>query len=164
MSRLAIYLSLASAAVAGLLVWEFQGARMQARVAELQMEAAQASEQLAQEQRASDRRAFQTAQAVNDQYAQALNDAITRNAALQAAATRAAASASSLRKQLDEAHARLVEAPAAAVREYAATANKLLGACSQRYTELARRADGHAADARACREAWPVITSTQEKQ
>jgi len=36
-------------------------------------------------------------------------------------------------------------------------ANRLFGQCSQRYTELAVRADGHAADAATCRAAWPVI-------
>ena len=49
---------------------------------------------------------------------------------------------------------------AAAVRDYAANANELLGQCSQRYTALAAKAVGHALDARVCRAAWPVKVVT----
>jgi len=45
------------------------------------------------------------------------------------------------------------------------SANNLLTVhsdCSQRCTELAIRADGHAADAATCRTVWPVIPQTKE--
>lgn len=48
--------------------------------------------------------------------------------------------------------------------EYASTLSRVFGQCSQRYTELAIRADGHAADAATCRAAWPVILQTKENQ
>jgi hypothetical protein len=74
------------------------------------------------------------------------------------AAAVAQRNAGRLRDQLREADVRIATASATAVRVYAATANQLLGQCSQRYTELAAKADGHALDARTCRGSWPVVT------
>ena len=98
---------------------------------------------------------------VNDKYQGALNDAIQKQAGLQATADRARRERDGLRKQLSDAEQRIADAPAVAVREYAATANKLLGQCSERYTALAIRADCNAADAATCRAAWPVIPPDQ---
>ncbi len=50
----------------------------------------------------------------------------------------------------------------AALIEFASILNRLFGQCSQRYTELAARTDGHAADATTCRVAWPVISSKKQ--
>lgn len=155
--RLAVYSSLAAAALSGFLVWGFQGARMDARVAELQLEIAEQATTQERQYREADRRTYETSKAIYDQYAKALNDAIARNTALEASATRAAAVTRGLRKALDTANARLAEATESAAREYAATVGELFGHCSARYTELARKADGHASDAAACRAAWPVI-------
>lgn len=144
------------AAVAGTLVWIFQGARMDAAVAQVQLQASEYELQVSEERRASDRRVHQTAEAIHLNYQGALNEAIQEKTRLAGAAAVAARNAGRLRKQLDTADVRIATASAAAVRDYAATANQLLGQCSQRYTELAARADGHALDARTCRAAWPV--------
>lgn len=101
---------------------------------------------------------YQTAQSIHLTYQEVLNDSIKERARLAyAAAAAAQRNAGWLRDQLREADVRIATASSTAVRDYAATANQLLGQCSQRYTELASKADGHAVDARTCRAAWPVI-------
>ena len=109
-----------------------------------------------QELAARDAGTFAVAQAITTNYQGALNASIQEQARLACAAAVATRNAGRLRDQLSEADKRIATASAAAVRDYAATANQLLGQCSQRYTELAARADGHALDARVCRAAWPV--------
>lgn len=159
MSRASLFTHLLLALVAGILVWVFQDARMAAAVAEVQLQASDYRLQVTEEKRASDRRTYQTAQAIHLTYQEALNDSLKEHARLAAAAAAAAAqrNAGRLRDQLRDADVRIATASAEAVRDYAATANQLLGQCSDRYTELAAKADGHALDARACRAAWPVI-------
>lgn len=109
-----------------------------------------------QELGARDMGTFAVAQAITTNYQGALNASIQEQARLAAAAAVATRNTSRLRDQLHEADVRIATVSTAAVREYAATANQLLGQCSDRYTELAARADGHALDARTCRAAWPV--------
>lgn len=109
-----------------------------------------------QELAARDAGTFAVAQAIDTNYQGTLNASIQEQARLAGAAAVATRNAGRLRDQLAQADQRIATASAAAVREYAATANKLLGQCSDRYTELAARADGHALDARVCRAAWPV--------
>ena len=101
----------------------------------------------------------------------ALDDTIkmqrTKDAAIQQAEQRAAQNAAAaaaarrtadgLRNQLADATRRIVDAPPAAVADYATTGNELFADCSRSYQELAGKADGHAADARTLIEAWPVI-------
>lgn len=162
MGRLSLYTHIALAVLAGVLVWYFQAARLGAYLADERLQASQYRQQIADERTAAGRRVLAVERTVNEKYQGALNDALKKQATLQAAANRARRERDGLRQQLSAAEQRIADAPAAAVREYAATANKLLGQCSSRYTELAIRADGHAADAATCRAAWPVIPQTKE--
>ena len=162
MARMTVYAALAAAAAGAALAWAFQAARLGAELADERLQASQYREQIADERAAAGRRVLAVERTVNDKYQGALNDAIQKQAGLQAAADRARRERDGLRQQLSDAEQRIADAPAAAVREYAATANKLLGQCSERYAELAIRADGHAADAASCRAAWPVIPQTKE--
>ena len=132
--------------------WAANGWRLGQDIAQIQLAHTQ-------ELAARDTGTFLVAQAINTNYQGALNDAIQEQARLAGAAAVATRNAGRLREQLSEADKRIVTASAAAVRDYAATANKLLGQCSDRYTELAARADGHALDARTCRAAWPMMAS-----
>lgn len=154
----------AAAILAGLLAWCFQEARLGAELAEERLLASEYQLQVAQERAAANARVAAVGQQIAGVYQGALNDALKKQTAMQAAADRAGRERDSLRKQLSDAEQRLTDAPAAAVREYAATANKLLGQCSERYTSLAARADGHAADAATCRAAWPVIPTPTTKE
>ncbi|WP_291585742.1 DUF2514 family protein [Comamonas sp. UBA7528] len=148
MSHRALLVAVSAALIFGA-GWVAHGWRLGRDLAE--MKAAHA-----QELAARDQAAFQLGQAITTNYQEVLNDAIQEQARLADAAAAAKRTAGRLRDQLREADVRIATASAAAVRKYAATANKLLGNCSQRYTELAERADGHALDARSCRAAWPT--------
>ncbi len=137
-------------------------AQLQAELADERLQASQYREQITAERAAANARVAKVSRDIAADYQGALNDALKKQATLQAAADRARRERDGMRNQLSDAEQRIADAPAAAVREYAATANKLLGQCSERYTELAARADGHAADTATCRAAWPVIPQTQE--
>ena len=153
---------LAAALIAGAGVWYFQAARLGADLADERLQASQYREQIADERTAAARRVLAVERKVNDKYQGALNDAIKKQAAMQAAADRARSERDGLRKQLSDAEQRLADASPTACIEYASTLSRVFGQCSQRYTELAIRADGHAADAASCRAAWPVIPQTKE--
>ncbi len=155
---------LAAALIAGAGVWYFQAARLGADLADERLQASQYREQIADERTAAARRVLAVERKVNDKYQGALNDAIKKQAAMQAAADRARRERDGLRKQLSDAEQRLADASPAACIEYASTLNRVFGQCSQRYTELAIRADGHAADAATCRAAWPVIQIKENPQ
>lgn len=132
--------------------WQVNGWRLGQELAE---QKASHTQELA----ARDQAAFLVAQTISTNYQEALNDATQEQTRLAGAAAVAQRNAGRLRDQLREADVRIATASTTAVRDYAATASQLLGQCSQRYTELAARADGHALDARACRAAWPVNAS-----
>lgn len=135
-------------------------AQLEAELADERLQSSEYRYQVTAERAEAGRRVLAVERTLNDKYQGALNDALKKQTSLQAAADRARRERDGLRQQLSDAEQRIADAPAAAVREYAATANKLLGQCSERYTELAIRADGHAADAATCRAAWPVISVT----
>ncbi len=133
--------------------WAVNGWRLGQDIAQIQLAHTQ-------ELAARDAGTFAVAQAIDTNYQGALNASIQEQARLAGAAAVATRNAGRLREQLSEADKRIATASAAAVRDYAATANKLLRQCSDRYAELAARADGHALDARVCRAAWPVNAVT----
>jgi len=147
---------MAAALVAGAGVWYFQQARLGAELAAERLQASGYREQMAQERAAAGQRVLAVERTVNDKYQGALNAAIQKQSILQAAAERAGAERDGLRQQLSGAERRLAEASPAALAEYAGALNTLFGQCSQRVTQLAAYADGHAADAARCRAAWPV--------
>lgn len=74
---------------------------------------------------------------------------------VQADADNARAAASSMRQQLAAGRGRITTSTPAAVADYAHALTDILGECTDRYTEMARAADGHAADAAALMQAWP---------
>lgn len=157
MARLTIYTALAAAAAGAAMAWSFQAARLGAELADERLQASTYREQVTAERSAANARVAQVGQLIAGTYQGALNDAIKKQATLQAAADRARRERDGLRQQLSDAEQRLADASPAALIEYASTLNRVFGQCSQRYAELAIRADGHAADAATCRAAWPVI-------
>lgn len=164
MGRLSFYTHIAAAVLAGVLVWSFQAARLGADLADERLQASQYREQITIERAAANARVAKVGQLIAGTYQGALNDAIQKHATLQAAADRARHERDGLRKQLSDAEQRLADASPGALIEYARALNHIFGQCSQRYAELAIRADGHAADAATCRAAWPVIPQTKENQ
>jgi hypothetical protein len=164
MGRLSLYTHIAVAVLASLLVWFYQEARLGADLADERLQASQYREQVTAERAAANARVAQVGQLIAGTYQGALNDAIQKHATLQAAADRARRERDSLQHKLSDAEQRLADASPAALIEYASTLNRVFGQCSQRYTELASRADGHAADAATCRAAWPVIPIPTTKE
>ena len=156
MGRLSLYIHIAVAVLAGVLVWFFQAARLGADLADERLQASTYREQITTERAAANARVAQVSADLANKYQGALNDAIKKQATLQAAADRSRRERDSLRQQLSDAEQRLADASPAALIEYARSLNHVFGQCSQRYAELAIRADGHAADAATCRAAWPV--------
>lgn len=96
------------------------------------------------------------------EYANKIDQAIAERDAklktVQADATAARAAAGSLRNQLTEARRGLAAHSPAAVLDYANTATDVLEECAGRYSEVAEKADGHAADSAALMRAWPRQT------
>jgi hypothetical protein len=66
-----------------------------------------------------------------------------------------------LRDQLDTAASNLPGATCAAARDYGATATAVLGECGAALEDLARKADGHALDARTLIQSWPTTESSK---
>ncbi|NIF82787.1 hypothetical protein F3J24_04600 [Comamonas sp. Tr-654] len=164
MARLTLYTSLAAAVAGAALAWHFQAARLGAELADERLQASQYRQQIDDECTAAGLRVLAVERTVNDKYQGALNDAIQKQVGLQAAADRARLERDGLRKQLSDAEQRLADASPATLIEYARALNHVFGQCSQRYAELAIRADGHAADAATCRAAWPVIPQDKESK
>jgi len=140
----------AAALLAGLLVWFFQDARMDAAVAEVRLE--QSNERL---------RAVTTARAderaITKTYQEALNAARTREALLRIEVDHLRTVSDGLRDQNADAARRLADAPPAAVLEYATAVNAVYDDCRAAYGGMAEAAAGHAADVRTFTSAWPVI-------
>ncbi|MGL4574543.1 MAG: hypothetical protein ACRCV9_07115 [Burkholderiaceae bacterium] len=68
---------------------------------------------------------------------------------------RLGAESHSLREQIRAGRGAATNDSCAAQDARADTLGELLSACSQRYSDLAEKADGHAADAKALMDAWP---------
>ena len=90
-----------------------------------------------------------------DQIQQAIAARDAQIKRVQADADNARAAAGSLRQQLTASRGRIAQVAPAAVVDYTDAVADILGECAARYTEVARAADGHAADAAALMRAWP---------
>lgn len=137
------------AAIAATGAWQVQGWRLGGQLTKLQADHAT---QLADAKAA----ALATERTNAAKYQGALNEARTREAALQRDVGRARAESDGLREQASDAARRIATAAPAAVAEYANTVTELFAECSRSYQGMAEKADGHSADARTLREAWPV--------
>ena len=138
--------------------------QLEAELADERLQSSDYRHQIATERAAANARVAKVSADMATKYQGALNDAIKKQAAMQAAADRARRERDGMQHKLSDAEQRLADASPSACIEYASTLNRVFGQCSQRYTELAIRADGHAADAATCRAAWPVIPQTKEDQ
>lgn len=148
--------ALLSAAIAAVSAWAVQSWRMDAQV----QSGKTALESLKREHAESLTRATASALNATIAWQKAKDDAI--EAAQQRAKTQAASAAAavrerdSLRHALATASRRLPGAAQPACTDYSATVSGLLDQCAAQHQELARQCDGHAADVRLMREAWPT--------
>jgi hypothetical protein len=144
------------AALAGLGAWQVQALRYDVRIADMQQA---------------------HAQALSDATQKAMDDTIkmqrTKDAAIQQAEQRAAQNAAAaaaarrtadgLRDTLYTFRASLPSLAKPAIAVAADTAAELLGACADRYTDVAAAADAHASDALMLQQAWPKADCPAER-
>jgi DNA anti-recombination protein RmuC len=101
-----------------------------------------------------------TEQGYAQQLAKAHNDFTEKSIQITADADSARLTTNSLRNDLATARARLPTAskdPSSPITEYASTVSDLLEQCTERYRDVADKADRHAADAEMMQEAWPRV-------
>ena len=99
--------------------------------------------------------ALKTERSMQSKVDEAQNARIQQAQVNQVAADAASAAADRLRVAASDLTRRVSADPGKAGADAAATLAQLLGECSDRYRDLARRADGHAADAKTLNDAWP---------
>ena len=155
--NLALVTHLAAAVVAAAGAWFYQDARMEAAVADVRLEMSEAKVRAAGEQVRSFKQARADERAVNKTYVEALNAARTREALLRTEIDHLHRVSDGLRDQNADAARRLAAAPPAAVLEYATALGAVFEDCRAAYGGMVEKADGHAGDVRALRDAWPVI-------
>lgn len=136
-------------AIAATTAWQVQDWRLGGQIASLKATHATA---LADAQA----KALATERTNATRYQGALNEARTREAALQRDVGRARAESDGLRDQASEGARRFAAAAPAAVAQYATAVSELFSDCSRRYQDMASKADLHGADARTLQQAWPV--------
>lgn len=153
--RSGLILALVIVACVAALLW--QGLSHAKQVSELEKQATQYRAEVEAEKLAGLTRLRQLEGSFNDKYQAALNAASDRERALRSDLAAVRDASAGLRAQAADAARRLAQAPAPAVLEYANTLGDVFAECSARYGEVAAAADGHASDARALIEAWPVI-------
>lgn len=128
--------------------WVAQGWRMGAEYAALEMRYATLLSQ-AQENALKE---YARLEKVKNDAVKAAEIEAEKNAAAAAAAARAA---DRLRGDVANLRASIAAAPRTTVDQYATTASELLAECGRELADVARVADGHAADVRLILAAWP---------
>lgn len=157
--NLTLITHLAAAVVAAAAAWAFQGARMDAAVADVRLEMSAANVKATSEKLQAVKEARADERAINKTYVEALNAARTREALLRTEIDHLRLVSDGLRDQNATAARLLAAAPPAAVLEYATALGAVFEDCRAAYGGMVEKADGHAGDVRAHREAWPVMSA-----
>lgn len=140
--------AIAGAVLAGVVAWNVQSWRWDAKYQTLQQQYTQSQiDAEAAKRKAEDD--------YNARYTKALNDARKREANLRSAMAAAGRESDGLREQLSTANQQLASASESAVRRYASTIGDVLAECADRYTSMAATADRRADEVRTLIEAWP---------
>ena len=150
-----IYAHIIVAALAALLAWTYQEARIDAAIADAKAKASLVKAEAADAMTEAVQTARNEERAVAKTYQEALNAARTREALLRTELDALRVTADSLRDQSASAARLLAAAPPAAVLEYALAVNAVFDDCRAAYEGMVEKADGHASDVRTHREAWP---------
>lgn len=152
-----ILTALIAAALAAVCAWVAQDWRYEGQIASLHAQRAKDSADARQQALEAAELSRRAQKAINDKYQGALNEARTREALLRTEADHLRRVSDGLRDQNADAARRLIAAPPAAVLEHAIALGVVFDDCRAAYGELVPKADGHAGDVRAHREAWPVM-------
>lgn len=92
---------------------------------------------------------------LNQKLETAQNEATKRQQQIDRTAAAAGLAVAGLRDDIDRYRASLSADPARPADPRAATVAELFGDCADHYRDLAKKADGHASDARTLSEGWP---------
>ena len=139
---------IAGAILAGVLAWQVQAWRYDARIEGLKSQHAEATAKAQSDARATEK-------ALSDKLQEAQNNATKRETKLRADAAAARRTADGLRGTLYEFRASLPNAAPAIVIARADTAAELLGTCADEYRSVAEAADRIASDRQTLIDAWP---------
>lgn len=141
--------AIASAAIAGVVAWHVQDWRHDTQISDLRAKHAKAFAD-SQQKALTETIALQR---IKDEAIKAAQDRARREAI---AAASARSERDSLRAQLAAASVQLPTASCPSVREYTAALSGLFDQCAGALTDMAGKAQGHAADTRMILEAWPT--------
>lgn len=141
--------SLVSAAIAFGGGWSINGMRLDKQISDIKRTQAESIAQGVKD-------ALQTTVELQGKKDAAIKTATARNAALAAVADSARAESERLRADLDKARTDIANASDSSLRQYATTLGAVFAECGTSLESLARKADGHASDARTLIDAWPV--------
>lgn len=144
---------IAAAAIAGVLAfgaaWQAQGMRYGGQIADIKREHAEAVA-------SSAKSALKLTEHYRENADAAVKKAEARAAQNKRAADALRAELDGLRGDIANVPDRIRSASREAVDQYAATATVVFGECAARYSELAEKAQGHAATVQLLMESWPV--------
>ena len=146
--KLLIASAAASSIITGMSVWKTQDWRYGEQINEIKLEQSEAA-----------RKVFEEAQRQHEidlaRKDKALHEANLRAQANANLARKLDSDVDSVRDELAQARASLPKATCDAARNYAASFTELFGSCAERYSDVARKAQGHAEDVRLMQEARP---------
>ena len=144
---------IAAAAIAAALAfgaaWQVQGMRYGEQISNLKREHAEAAA-------SSAKSALKLTEHYRENADAAVKKAEARAAQNKRDADRLRSELDGLRGDLADVPGRIRSATREAVDQYAATATVVFGECAARYSELAEKAQGHAATVQLLMESWPV--------
>jgi len=127
--------------------WTANGWRLNAKIDRMNAEASQALAEAGKNAMMESARM----QKLKDDALEEANRTAQKNAQ---AATAARSELDRLRRELAN-RTSIANATCASTRQYASTLSTVFGECAARLTEVAKDADGHAADSRAFQQSWP---------
>ena len=139
---------IAGAILAGVLAWQVQAWRYDARIEGLKSQHTEATAKAQSDARATEK-------ALSDKLQEAQNNATKRENKLRNDAAAARRTADGLRDTIYSIRADLPSYSQSAAAKTADTAAELLQQCADEYRSVAEKADRHAADTVMLRDAWP---------
>lgn len=146
--NLAIVSAAAGSIIAGIAAWQVQNWRYGEQINDIKFEQSEAARKVFESaQRSYEQDIARKDKAINDATLRAQKNA-TRSRALDSDVGR-------LRDELTATRASMSTASCEAVRKHADTIAAVFGSCAERYSDMARAAQGHQSDVTLLEEAWP---------
>lgn len=146
--NLALVSAAAASILTGIAIWTVQAWKYEGIISDIKYEQSEAARKVFE----SAQRQFEIDIAQKDK---AIHEATLRAQKNQALARALDSDVDSLRAQLASSSTSMPTASCEAVRNYANTLSAVFGSCTERYSDLARNAQGHLSDTIMLEQAWP---------